>query len=315
MCSYEDYFDSCFFNDDFAIISPIFSVTKIFYHVKNLLLSPQIEKDEVRLRRTIGLKKDEYQLDRKSITKMEVQNILESAGFSRSNPYYIVQQGKINQLATMTDAARLSLLKEIAGTKVYEERRKESLRIMNDTEIRRREIEEVVTDMEERLENLREEKEELASYQQLDRQRRSLEFTMFDKELSETRSKLEDFDKDRQHLSTKSAEIHDQFYDVAESLRNGQRELQETREEIERLLNERGQVEQELSEYYRRKTSLELDIQEGTEKVNIGVASKEQIQRELQNLDKDIEVRKKQLQKLVKSHEEATNNEEEVLKR
>ena len=45
-------------------------------------------------------------------------NLLESSGFSRSNPYYIVQQGKIMQLATMKDGERLNLLKEVAGTKV-----------------------------------------------------------------------------------------------------------------------------------------------------------------------------------------------------
>lgn len=50
---------------------------------------------ELRLRRTIGLKKDEYSLDKKSTTKAEVMNLLESAGFSRSNPYYIVPQGRV----------------------------------------------------------------------------------------------------------------------------------------------------------------------------------------------------------------------------
>eukprot|EP00959_Pyramimonas_sp_CCMP1952_P246008 5141785-Pyramimonas_sp.AAC.1 len=53
-----------------------------------------IDRETVRLRRSIGLKKDEYFLDRKHITKPEVMNLLESAGFSRSNPYYVVQQGK-----------------------------------------------------------------------------------------------------------------------------------------------------------------------------------------------------------------------------
>ena len=57
------------------------------------------------LRRTIGLKKDEYSLDKKSTTKVEVMNILESAGFSRSNPYYIVPQGKVNLLYLNFDAA------------------------------------------------------------------------------------------------------------------------------------------------------------------------------------------------------------------
>ena len=60
-----------------------------------------LEKDEVVLRRMIGVKKDDYLLDRKPITKTEVANLLESAGFSRSNPYNIVPQNRINQLTVM----------------------------------------------------------------------------------------------------------------------------------------------------------------------------------------------------------------------
>lgn len=52
--------------------------------------------DEVILRRTIGLKKDEYSLDKKSASKADVMNLLESAGFSKSNPYYIVPQGRVS---------------------------------------------------------------------------------------------------------------------------------------------------------------------------------------------------------------------------
>ena len=60
--------------------------------------------DEVSLRRVIGSKKDQYFLDKKMVTKTDVMNLLESAGFSRSNPYYIVKQGKINQMATAPDS-------------------------------------------------------------------------------------------------------------------------------------------------------------------------------------------------------------------
>ena len=90
-------------------------------------------KDQVILRRTIGLKKDEYSLDRKSVTRSEVINLLESAGFSRSNPYYIVPQGRITALTNAKDVERLQVLKEVAGTKVYEQRRQESIKIMDET--------------------------------------------------------------------------------------------------------------------------------------------------------------------------------------
>ena len=44
----------------------------------------------------------------------------------------------------MKDHERLDLLKEIGGTKVYEERREESLKVMKETDGRRKRIEEVV---------------------------------------------------------------------------------------------------------------------------------------------------------------------------
>jgi structural maintenance of chromosome 3 (chondroitin sulfate proteoglycan 6) len=60
-------------------------------------------------------------------------SLLESAGFSRANPYYIVPQGRITSLCNAKDPERLALLKEVAGTRVYEQRRTESLNIMQET--------------------------------------------------------------------------------------------------------------------------------------------------------------------------------------
>lgn len=57
-----------------------------------------MDRSEVRLRRTVGVKKDEYALDKRPATKAEVQSLLESAGFSRANPYYVVQQGKVSAM-------------------------------------------------------------------------------------------------------------------------------------------------------------------------------------------------------------------------
>ena len=45
--------------------------------------------------------------------------------------------------------------------------------------------------IEERLQTLEEEKEELKAYQEWDKMRRSLEYTIHDKELRDTREKLE----------------------------------------------------------------------------------------------------------------------------
>ena len=48
-----------------------------------------------------------------------------------------------------------------------------------------------VAQLEERLAELDEEREELAKYRQVDKERRSLEYTIYDKDLHETRLNLE----------------------------------------------------------------------------------------------------------------------------
>ena len=47
-------------------------------------------------------------------------------------------------MSLIKDQERLELLKEIGGTKVYEERRRESLKVMHETEGRRQRIDEMV---------------------------------------------------------------------------------------------------------------------------------------------------------------------------
>lgn len=140
---------------------------------------------ETILRRTIGLKKDEYTLDRKSASKAEVLNLLESAGFSRSNPYYIVPQGRITSLTNMKDTERLDLLKEIAGTSVYENKRQESLKILEETNGKKEKITELLDRIKERLAELQEEQRELKQFQTEDKKRRCLEYTLYQKELEE----------------------------------------------------------------------------------------------------------------------------------
>ncbi|KHJ92335.1 RecF/RecN/SMC protein [Oesophagostomum dentatum] len=130
---------------------------------------PAIEATEVRVVRQVGQKKDQYYIDGKMVPRAEVVNLMESAGFSRSNPYYIVKQGKINELATAPDSHRLKLLREVAGTRVYDERKEESLKILKETNNKTKKIETLLSYIDERLKTLEEEKEDLKEYQKWDK--------------------------------------------------------------------------------------------------------------------------------------------------
>jgi len=63
-------------------------------------------------------------------------------------------------------------LREVAGTRVYDERKSESQNILKDTENKREKIDDLLKYIEERLGTLETEKEELKQYQKWDKERR-----------------------------------------------------------------------------------------------------------------------------------------------
>ncbi|CAN6456210.1 unnamed protein product [Victoria cruziana] len=274
-----------------------------------------VDKEEVCLRRTIGQKKDEYFLDKKHVTKTEVMNLLESAGFSRSNPYYVVQQGKIASLTLMKDSERLDLLKEIGGTRVYEERRRESLKIMQETGNKRKQIIQVVQYLEDRLKELDEEKEELKKYQQLDKQRRSLEYTIFDKELHETRSKLVEVEENRSRVSEKSASMHNEVSKAHEDLKKCEKEIKFLMKDSQTLSKEKETIEMQRTEAIKIHAQLELDVKDIEEKIASETRLQEEAKRDLKILEGEIQKSLKELEEIRPIYIARGNEEEEIAKK
>lgn len=133
------------------------------------------------------------------------------------------------------------MLKEVAGTKVYEQRRAESTRLIAESgmctkgnesvclslhsshslrflDAKRSKIDELLKYIQEKLGELEEEKDELDQYQTLDRERRSLEYTIYARELADANRKLEDLEENRARDVETSAIKQQQLADNETSL-------------------------------------------------------------------------------------------------
>ncbi|XP_013467478.2 structural maintenance of chromosomes protein 3 [Medicago truncatula] len=273
-----------------------------------------VDKEEVHLRRTIGLKKDEYFLDGKHITKTEVMNLLESAGFSRSNPYYVVQQGKIASLTLMKDSERLDLLKEIGGTRVYEERRRESLKIMQDTGNKRKQIIQVVQYLDERLKELDEEKEELRKYQHLDKQRKSLEYAIFSKEVQDAQQKLAEIEQARNKVSEISAKKYNEVLDAQEKSKDLENNLKDITKEHQNLIKEKEVIEKKRTTALKKRTELELDVKDLQGKISGNRHAKEEAAEQLAILENKIQGSMDELNNISPLYDNLVQKEKDITK-
>ncbi|XP_065334483.1 structural maintenance of chromosomes protein 3 [Cloeon dipterum] len=270
-----------------------------------------IDKDEVCVRRMIGAKKDQFFLNKKMVTRADVMNLLESAGFSRSNPYYIVKQGKINQMATAPDSQRLKLLREVAGTRVYDERREESQGILRETTGKVEKIKEFLKTIEDRLKTLEDEKEELKEYQKWDRMRRALEYTIHDRELKETRKKLHEMEQQRKNSGESQEKLRTKLQKAQENAKMAMKELKEVKQKVSACKEEKETCQAETQQLIKERTKLELTKQDLTDEVTGDNNSKERAEKELEKLKDQIAQKEKELELLKPKYEEMKKREED----
>ncbi|KAF5536314.1 structural maintenance-chromosome 3 (chondroitin sulfate proteoglycan 6) [Fusarium napiforme] len=250
---------------------------------------------EVILRRTIGLKKDEYSVDRKVVTKADVMNLLEAAGFSRSNPYYIVPQGRVTALTNMKESDRLNLLKEVAGTHVYETRRAESLKIMNETNNKREKIDELLEYIKERLSELEEEKEELRAFQDKDRERRCLEYAYYHNIQLGIQANLDELDNARQDGIDSSDTNRTEYAEGEKAISRLDSEIHKLQREMELLQIERRQVEEDRRDGAKALAKAEMKVKNLREGQSAQEQARAQHAAELESVQSEIASKEQQL--------------------
>lgn len=212
------------------------------------------------IKRSVGVKKDEFSVDGRPATKADVINLLQTAGFSRSNPYYIVPQGRITALTNATNEERLSLLKEVAGTRSYEEDRSESLKILEDTSGKRRKISSLLLFIKDRLQELKEEAADLSKYQEGENSRKSLENVLAKRELDEVLELLRKHESEAGPILEASSTTSAELDALQSKLASLQSELELATTSLKRSRHNLEAVEAELAPLISTKESIHLSL-------------------------------------------------------
>lgn len=267
-------------------------------------------KDELVLRRTIGQKKDEYTLDRKNATKSDVMNLLETAGFSRSNPYYIVPQGRVTRLTNMKDAERLDLLKSVAGTGVYDQRKEESQKIMNETNNKLASIDVTFDQIRERLSELEEEQQELRSFQEKDQERKGLQYNLLHREQEMLTQALSDIEEKRETGIEDADEHRTRAATCDEELATINEKMAELKQQIEFARVDRKALEDERREAAKSQAQVELEVKNMTDGQSAAQKAKQAHDADLQRVRTTLKQREAELDHIMPKYNKQKQQEE-----
>lgn len=271
-----------------------------------------IEKETVSIKRTLNLKEDKFFLEGKNVTKTDITNLLESAGFSKANPYYIVQQGKIMSLANMREDQYLDLLREVAGTRVYDERRTESVRLMEESRAKLQRIQDLLGFVDDKLNELKEESKELDEYVQYDKEKRLLEYVYHEKQVYKAKQTLEECGRRRTDILRESAKQNEmvetavgaakEYEELLNSIRSNQKEQVHRKEDAVRRISTMS--EEKATKHVEIKT-----IQDSIDNEN---HMRDEADRQIKRIRLRIESNEKELGDLIAKLNDAKNEELEI---
>ncbi|CAI5046416.1 ANM_HP_G0232470.mRNA.1.CDS.1 [Saccharomyces cerevisiae] len=266
--------------------------------------------DEVTIRRTVGLKKDDYQLNDRNVTKGDIVRMLETAGFSMNNPYNIVPQGKIVALTNAKDKERLQLLEDVVGAKSFEVKLKASLKKMEETEQKKIQINKEMGELNSKLSEMEQERKELEKYNELERNRKIYQFTLYDRELNEVINQMERLDGDYNNTVYSSEQYiqeldkrEDMIDQVSKKLSSIEASLKiKNATDLQQAKLRESEISQKLTNVNVKIKDVQKQIESNEEQRNLDSAT-------LKEIKSIIEQRKQKLSKILPRYQELTKEE------
>ena len=249
-------------------------------------------------------------------TRQEVLELLAQAGID-PHGFNIILQGEIMRFVKMPADERRKIIEEVAGISVYEMRKEKSLRELEKTEEKLRQVNAILRERTNYLKNLENEREQALKYQRLQETLKKCKASIIhknvqerEKQLNETSKKIESKEKEIVKLDDKIEKIKQEMFSLNEKINNISdtvhksagieqdtilEEISILKQEYAGLSARKENFENKMIELERRKKALEESTSSTEEEI------KEIMKEKGKNKKQDLDIKKKRLEQYEES--------------
>ncbi len=178
--------------------------------IENKLRRFPIDKDFIKITKIYYINEniDEILINDKRFLKSDFNNLLESGGFCRQNPYYIIQQGKINNFINMNDLELFDQFSELTGTKIYEEKKIESLKLLEEATENKHKILKQSEQIDEYIEKLENQCKDLSSFEKIEKKKKACQEIIYSEKLTQIQIACDILDERKNNKSADYQDLH-----------------------------------------------------------------------------------------------------------
>ncbi len=272
-----------------------------------------LDEKEVKIRRIVKKNgQSVYKINNETKTRQEVLELLGQAGID-PHGFNIVLQGEIERFVKMPAEDRRKVIEEVAGISVYEMRKHKSLKELEKTEERLKQIDSVLKERTNYMRNLENEREQALKFKRLEETVKKCKASIMNKNIQEKQKELDELNK-KIDLKRKEVEKKENIIDktqneidtLNEKADNISKTIQKSSGlEQDSLLEEISDLKQEIAGMSARKENFENQLVELDRRRQILQESIKTAEKEIKEMTKEKgKDRKKTLQEKKEKLEE-----------
>lgn len=291
-----------------------------------------IEYTEVTVtRRLFRSGESEYLINKTDCRLKDIVELFMDTGIGKDG-YSIIGQGRIDEILSNKSEDRRHVFEEASGIVKYKARKIESEKKLEQTKLNLLRINDIIYEIEQKIEPLKEQSEKAKKYLNLKQELKNIEVGLFVYNINEYKEKLEKIIEDTQILNTQKDEENNKLEEINNLKQKLKEEIDIITEEIEKLHNleaktmqEKEQInsdikvineritnnnlnykrfEEEIKELKEKKETLQEEIKQKEEKKINLYANKEKFEKELEEKQKELDELNNKLSEKEKEIEE-----------
>ncbi len=277
-----------------------------------------VDSNEVSIKRIVRKNGQSiYKINNETKTRQEILSLLAQAGVD-PNGFNIILQGEIQNFVNMHAEERRKVLEEVSGIAVYESRKEKSLRELEKTEEKLKEVMAILKERTSYLNNLEKERQQALKFKKLEEDVKKLKASIINQDLLTNKKEVEKIKLEIEKKNKEIEKVRSNISNLRASIENFQKKIlsinsniqESTGLEQERLNQEIANIRAEIAgssvrlENYESKLS---DIKNQKQEILRSIRNNELSLKDLSkdsksslktNKQKELEAKKQELERL-----------------
>lgn len=248
------------------------------------------DKDEIEIERIVRKNRQSlYRIDNETKTRQEVLELLAQAEI---DPYgfNIILQGEISSIVKMHGEERRKIIEEVAGISIYESRKEKSLRELEKTDERLKEVSTTLRERTAYLKNLEEERKQALRYKKLQEIVKQYKASIIRRKLVERQKELSDVEKQQVEREKIKEKEKNKERDTRNSIEQSQEQINKINSQIQKASGiEQESLNREIADFRARLAGLDVQKESSLEKIEEIISRRNRIKSDIEKLKLDIE--------------------------